>query len=96
MNARKHGVTPLVLTDREVVKLIPVDRSTTLRELKRSGDLTVVPWGRGTRVTLESVQALARRGWTVGGKPVRAVSRPRRGPPAADVGARILALKVKP
>lgn len=67
--------------------------------MKRRGDLAVIPWGRGCRITLESVQALARRGWTESGEPVRAVSRPRsrRGAPTArDVAAAIRSLQVKP
>jgi hypothetical protein len=87
-------MTPLVLSDREAAKLLRVDRCSTLQEFKRRGDLTVIPWGRGTRITLESVQALARRGWTETGRPVRAVSRPRRAAPAPGVGNRIRAIEV--
>lgn len=85
---------PLVLSYREAARLLKIDRGSTLHELIRRGDLETIPWGSGCRIPLASVQALARRGWTLDGKPVRAVSRPRRGVPAAGVGDRIRALRV--
>ena len=95
MKPRKLAVTALVLSYREAAHLLRIDRSSTLHELIRRGDLSVVPWGRGTRLTLESVQTLARRGWTASGKPVRAVSR-RRAAPAPGVGNRIRSIPVDP
>ncbi|ACG73250.1 hypothetical protein AnaeK_2022 [Anaeromyxobacter sp. K] len=86
----------LALTFREAARLLRVDRGATLHELIRRGLLRPVPWGNGQRIPLEQVLELARDGFTVGGKPSRARSNPRRAAPAPGVGARIRALGVEP
>jgi hypothetical protein len=91
VNARKVAVTALALTLREGRRLLRV-RHATLQDLIRRRELEVVPWGRAKRIPLESLQALARRGFTVDGKPSRAVSRPRR---ASPVQGRIRDLEVE-
>jgi excisionase family DNA binding protein len=89
-------VTALVLTYREAAKLLRVDRGATLHALIDAGHLRPVPWGEGRRIPLEQVQQLARTGFTVNGKPARAVSRPRRAGPTGGVGSRIRAIEVTP
>jgi excisionase family DNA binding protein len=86
----------LALTFREAARLLRVDRGATLHELIRTGRLRPVPWGRGQRIPLEQVQELARTGFTVNGRPSRAVSRARRGGSAAEMAARVRALEVEP
>jgi hypothetical protein len=88
-------VTPLVLSNREAAKLLRIDRGETLHDLIRRGLLRPIPWGNGHRIPLEQVQDLARTGYTVNGKPGRAVSRKRSALPAPGVGARIRALEVE-
>jgi excisionase family DNA binding protein len=88
--------TSLALTFREAAKLLRVDRGTTLHTLIRADRLRPVPWGKGQRIPLEQVQQLARTGFTIGGKPSRAVSRPRRAGPTGGMGARIRAIEVAP
>jgi excisionase family DNA binding protein len=83
----------LALTFREAARLLRIDRNSTLHELIRRGLLRPVPWGKGQRIPLEEVQRLAREGFTVNGKPSRAVSR-RRTVPAPGVGNRIRAIEV--
>jgi excisionase family DNA binding protein len=70
-------VTPLALTFREAARLLRIDRGATLHRLIAAGRLRPVPWGKGQRIPLEQVQALACEGFTVNGKPSRARSRPR-------------------
>ena len=96
MNARKVVVAALVCSWRETEALTRLD-ARTLRRLVDQGDLVAVPWGRHTRITLESIQALARRGFTLDGtQPIRAASRPRRAAPAPGAGDRIRAIEVAP
>jgi excisionase family DNA binding protein len=85
----------LACTFREAARLLRIDRGVTLQELVRAGRLRPVPWGKGQRIPLEQIQELARTGFTVNGKPSRAVSWRRTAPPAG-VGARIRALEVDP
>jgi excisionase family DNA binding protein len=94
MNARRAPVTALVLTFREAAQLLRIDRSTTLLELIDAGLLRPIPWGQARRIPLAQVQELARTGFTVKGKPSRAVSR-RRSTPAPGVGNRIRAIEVE-
>jgi hypothetical protein len=90
---RRAAALPcLVPTFREARGLLRIRYSELLR-LAAEGEVTVVPWGKGKRITLESIQALARRGYTEDGKPSRAVSRPRR---VAPVQGRIRDLEVDP
>lgn len=88
-------VAPLALTYREAARLLRIDRGSTLAELIRAGRLRPVPWGKRNRIPLEQVQELARTGFTVAGKPSRAVSRPRRARPLG-VGERIRSIEVEP
>jgi hypothetical protein len=69
---------PLVVSFREAARLLKIDRGATLHDLIRAGQLRPIPWGARQRIPLEQIQALARRGFTVNGKPSRAISRPRR------------------
>lgn len=71
-------VTALVVSYREAARLLHVDRVRTLHALIAAGSLRPVPWGGRMRIPLEQIQQLARTGYTVGGRPGRAVSRPRR------------------
>jgi hypothetical protein len=91
-------VIALVCSRRETAKLLRLDRNPggAIDELVQRGDLVEVPWGRTRRITLESIQGLARRGFTLDGKRPRPASRPRRSAPAPGVGARIRALEVDP
>lgn len=95
LNQRNHDSTALALSLREAARLLGIDRGSTLHDLIRAGRLRPVPWGNRHRIPLEQIQELARTGFTVDGKPGRAVSRPRRAIPAPGVGARIRALEVE-
>jgi hypothetical protein len=91
-----EAMVPLLLSRRAAFRLLGVDRcGEAAEELVRSGRLRLVPAGRQHRVPLEDVQRVAREGFTVDGKPGRAVSRPRRGVPAPGVGSRIRALEIE-
>jgi excisionase family DNA binding protein len=88
--------TALALSFREAARLLKIDRGSTLLELIRLGRLRPVPWGARQRIPLEEVQRLARTGFTVDGKPSRAVSRPRRATSAPGAVTRIRDLEVDP
>lgn len=90
-------IAPLTCSRRETGRLLRLDRNPggAIDLLVRRGDLIEVPWGKRRRITLESIQALARRGFILDGKPSRAVSRPRRARPLG-VGERIQSIEVEP
>lgn len=88
-------MTVLALSYREAAQLLRIDRGRTLHALIASGQLRRVPWGTGWRIPLDEVQRLAREGYTVAGRPGRAVSRPRRAA-AGGAGARIRAIEIEP
>lgn len=92
LNRSNPEASALALTYREAARLLRIDRGSTLSELIRAGRLRPVPWGKRNRIPLEQVQELARTGFTVAGKPSRAISRPRR----AALGGRIRDLEVEP
>lgn len=95
MDNRTAPAPALACTKRETARLLRIDRGATLDELIARKLLTPIPWGRGWRIPLEQIQQLARTGFTINGKPSRAVSR-RRGAPAPGVAQRIRDLEVDP
>jgi excisionase family DNA binding protein len=95
LNQRTPSAPALALSYREAARLLRIDRGSTLIDLISAGRLKPVPWGGRRRIPLEQVQELARTGFTVNGKPSRAVSRPRRSVPAPGVGNRIRAIEVE-
>jgi hypothetical protein len=86
----------LACTKRETARLLRIDRGATLDELIARKLLIPIPWGKGWRIPLEQIQHLARTGYTVNGRPSRAVSRPRHAGPPRGAGDRIRALEVTP
>jgi excisionase family DNA binding protein len=64
----------LACTFRETARLLHIDRGETLHALIRQGDLRPVPWGKGRRIPREQIEALARRGFTIGERRSRAGS----------------------
>jgi len=95
MKDRTAPPTALACTKRETARLLRIDRGATLDDLIARKLLTPIPWGKGGwRIPLEQIQHLARTGFTVNGKPSRAVST-RRAAPAPGVGNRIRAIEVE-
>lgn len=85
--ATSIGCVALAVGWREAGRLLGIDRNRdgTLGELVRLGYLHPIPWGRGTRFSVEELQELARTGWRLSGRPVRRTTSARRG--TCDPGA---------
>jgi hypothetical protein len=92
---RTVGARALAVSWREAGRLLGVDRNRggTLGEMVRSGVLRPIPWGCGSRFSLEDIQRVARTGWRPSGRRVRErAARP--ASPGAGVGDRIRAIEI--
>ncbi len=91
-----HYALPLLLSQREAAHLLHTDRGgDAFKALLHKERLRLVPAGKASRIPLEDVQRVAREGFSVAGKPARAVSRPRTRP-APGVAERIRSIPVEP